>query len=105
MEMDIIDEQLDTFGRAVLGLTLGCARCHDHKFDPVSTEDYYGLAGIFKSTKLMTIMKKPRMGFEYPLATQEERARQAEVQKKVDAQKAAIAAVVARENAALKKKA
>ena len=46
MEMDIIDEQIDTVGRTFLGLTLGCARCHDHKFDPISTEDYYGR--IFK---------------------------------------------------------
>jgi Protein of unknown function (DUF1553)/Protein of unknown function (DUF1549)/Concanavalin A-like lectin/glucanases superfamily len=40
-------------GRAFLGLTLACARCHDHKFDPISTEDYYGLAGIFFSTRLI----------------------------------------------------
>ena len=53
MEMDIIDEQVEAVGRAFLGLTLGCARCHDHKFDPISTEDYYALAGIFKSTKTM----------------------------------------------------
>jgi hypothetical protein len=51
LEMDIVDEQLDTMGKAFLGLTLGCARCHDHKFDPISTEDYYGLAGILKSSK------------------------------------------------------
>ncbi len=48
MEMDIIDEQVDTVGRVFMGLTLGCARCHDHKFDPIPTADYYGLAGIFK---------------------------------------------------------
>src|SRR5207244_5833973 len=53
MEMDIIDEQLDTLGRAFLGMTFGCARCHDHKFDPISAADYYALAGIFKSTKTM----------------------------------------------------
>ena len=53
MRMDIIDEQIDTTGRAFLGLTLGCARCHDHKFDPIETADYYGLAGIFKSTLSM----------------------------------------------------
>ena len=53
MRMDIIDEQIDTTGRAFLGLTLGCARCHDHKFDPIDTADYYGLAGIFKSTQSM----------------------------------------------------
>lgn len=46
LEMDFIDEQLDTIGRAFLGQTLGCARCHDHKFDPIPTADYYALAGI-----------------------------------------------------------
>ena len=51
--MDLVDEQIDVVGRAFLGLTLQCARCHDHKFDPVSTRDYYALAGIFKSTKTM----------------------------------------------------
>ena len=53
LEMDIVDEQLDTMGKAFLALTIGCARCHDHKFDPISTEDYYGLAGIMKSTKVV----------------------------------------------------
>ncbi len=52
-KMDIADEQMDTVGRAVLGLTLGCARCHDHKFDPIPTTDYYALAGIFTSTQVM----------------------------------------------------
>ena len=47
----VVDETLDTLGRGVLGLTLSCARCHDHKFDPVTTEDYYGLAGFFTSTQ------------------------------------------------------
>lgn len=53
MAMDIIDEQLDTIGRSMLGLTFGCARCHTHKFDPISHHDYYGLAGIFQSTHTM----------------------------------------------------
>lgn len=52
-QMDIIDDQIDTVGRAFLGLSLGCARCHDHKFDPISIGDYYALAGIFKSTRIM----------------------------------------------------
>ncbi|MBM3727241.1 MAG: DUF1553 domain-containing protein [Acidobacteria bacterium] len=47
---DVVDEQIDTTGKAFLGLTLGCARCHDHKFDPIPTADYYGLAGIFASS-------------------------------------------------------
>src|SRR5205823_12158535 len=53
LEMDIIDEMLDTLGKSVLGLTVGCARCHDHKFDPIPTKDYYALAGIFKSTQFI----------------------------------------------------
>ncbi len=52
--LDTVDEQIDTMGRAFLGLTLGCARCHDHKFDPVSQEDYFALAGIFRSTEIVT---------------------------------------------------
>lgn len=52
-KMDIADEQIETIGRTVLGQTLGCARCHDHKFDPVPTADYYALAGIFTSTEVM----------------------------------------------------
>ena len=48
--MDLADEQADTVGQAFLGLTVGCARCHDHKFDPVSQRDYTALAGIFLST-------------------------------------------------------
>ena len=50
---DIVDDQIDTVGKAFLGLTLGCARCHDHKFDPISNEDYYALAGIFYSTHVL----------------------------------------------------
>ena len=53
MEMDIIDEQIETMGKTFMGMTLGCARCHDHKFDPISTGEYYSLAGVFKSTKTM----------------------------------------------------
>jgi hypothetical protein len=50
---DIADDQIDVVGRAMLGLTLACARCHDHKFDPISTADYYGLAGIFLSSHIL----------------------------------------------------
>ncbi len=46
-----IDDTIDTFGKSILGLTIGCARCHDHKYDPVSTKDYYALFGIFDSTR------------------------------------------------------
>ncbi len=48
---DQIDAQIDIVGKAFLGLTTACARCHDHKFDPISQRDYYALAGIFASTE------------------------------------------------------
>lgn len=53
LQMDIVDNQLDTLGRAILGVTVGCARCHDHKFDPLPQRDYYALAGIFRSTRTL----------------------------------------------------
>jgi hypothetical protein len=53
LRYDVIDEQMDTLGRAFLGQTIGCARCHDHKFDPIPQRDYYALAGIFSSTRTL----------------------------------------------------
>jgi hypothetical protein len=49
--LDVADEQIDTVGRVFQGLTLGCARCHDHKFDPIGTDDYYAMLGIMHSTE------------------------------------------------------
>jgi hypothetical protein len=54
MVSDMVDDQIDTIGKAFLGMTLGCARCHDHKFDPVLQSDYYALAGVFYSTRMLT---------------------------------------------------
>ena len=53
LRFDVIDEQLDTIGKVVMGQTIGCARCHDHKFDPIPQRDYYALAGIFASTRTL----------------------------------------------------
>ena len=53
-ELNVADDQLDATTRAFLGLSAGCARCHDHKFDPISTREYYALAGIFRSTRLLS---------------------------------------------------
>jgi len=53
MIADYVNDEIDVVGRAMMGLTLACARCHDHKFDPLSIEDYYALAGIFFSTRLI----------------------------------------------------
>ncbi|MCS7016270.1 MAG: PSD1 and planctomycete cytochrome C domain-containing protein [Gemmatales bacterium] len=49
-KLDVMDEQIEVLGKTFLGLALGCARCHDHKLDPISMRDYYALAGIFRST-------------------------------------------------------
>lgn len=51
MRMDLVDSQIEKIGKTFLGMTLNCVRCHDHKFDPISTKDYYGLAGILASTE------------------------------------------------------
>lgn len=51
--LDTADEQIDAMSQAVLGLTVACARCHDHKFDPIPQNDYYALAGIFLSTETL----------------------------------------------------
>lgn len=53
-QLDVIDDQIDVTGRAFMALTTGCARCHDHKFDPIPTTDYYAMAGIFKSTNTLS---------------------------------------------------
>ena len=53
LDMDVADEQLDTLGRTFLSQTIACARCHDHKFDPIPTRDYYALAGILRSTRFL----------------------------------------------------
>lgn len=50
-ELDVVDEQIDVTTQAFLGITAACARCHDHKFDPIPQTDYYALAGIFRSTE------------------------------------------------------
>jgi mono/diheme cytochrome c family protein len=90
MEMDIVDEQIDVLGRSVLGLTFGCCRCHDHKFDPLSTSDYYALAGIFKSTRTMEHFRKVARWHENPTPTREELDRKAAHTAQVAAKKRTI---------------
>ena len=72
MQIDIVDEQLDVMSQALLGQTVGCARCHDHKFDPIPTADYYALAGIFYSTRTMESLNTVARVLERELATPEE---------------------------------
>jgi len=76
---ETLSDRVDTFSRAFLGLTAACARCHDHKFDPISIKDYYSLAGIFNNS---------RINLNHPLGTKEEidahNAGNAAVKKKQD---------------------
>ncbi len=66
--LDIVDDQIDVTGRAMLGLTIACARCHDHKFDAVRTTDYYALAGIFRSTEpFQNEVRTATMWWEFPI--------------------------------------
>ena len=55
MIYDVVDEQIDATSKAFMGLTVACARCHDHKFDPILTKDYYSLASIFASTMISNL--------------------------------------------------
>lgn len=95
MVIDIVDEQIDTVTRTMLGLTIGCARCHDHKFDPISAKDYYALAGIFYSTKTMADRAFVSNWLERPLPSAEIESKRAEHQKKIDAAKAELASAEA----------
>ena len=94
---DIVDDQIDTIGRSFLGLTIACARCHDHKFDPIPTADYYGLAGFFFSSRILSDLSylshtAPRL--KVPLAptalVEEHRRRTARVREAEDRLQAAV---------------
>ncbi len=92
---DVIDDQIDVTGRAFLGMTIACARCHDHKYDPIPTTDYYAMAGIFHSTKtysgvkagqksatdnaLLPLLDPARHKKEGALETKEQKARSGEM--------------------------
>ncbi len=103
MFYDIVDEQIDVTSKAFLGLTIACARCHDHKFDPISTKDYYSLASIFASTRQLeqiegTVSKLSSV----PLVGQAQAAEWTAYQKKVADKKKEIDAVVAAEGRRLR---
>ncbi len=95
---EIVDSQIDLIGRQLLGLTLACARCHDHKFDPVSTEDYYAIAGILFSSHIATgkLIADDRLGnelVELPLLNAEQEARNRQLEAAVAEKEAEIAAI------------
>ncbi len=103
MQVDIIDEQIDTIGRTFIGLTLGCARCHDHKFDPIRNDDYYALAGIFKSTRTMESFKRIAKWNENSIATADQIAQKEDLDRKIAEHKTALQKVTDAANAELKK--
>lgn len=95
---DVADEQIDVVTRAVLGMTVACARCHDHKFDPITQADYFALAGVFRSTELLAGVKPgnnkqgyagelaylmPESGRKPPKHTPEEKARLEELEQQI----------------------
>jgi cytochrome c553 len=98
MQMDIIDEQIDTVGRTFMGMTMGCARCHDHKFDPISAHDYYAMAGIFKSTRTMENFKVVARWQERPLATPAALREQKLHEQKIQSAKAEVALLIEQNN-------
>ncbi|MCS7024113.1 MAG: DUF1553 domain-containing protein [Bryobacteraceae bacterium] len=98
MEMDIIDEQLDTTARTFMGLTIGCARCHDHKFDPIPQTDYYAMAGIFKSTKTMENFRVVAKWHEHVLAPAAERQRLAAHEAAIERKRKEAERISAEEN-------
>ncbi len=95
----VVDEQIDTTSKAFLGVTLACARCHDHKFDPFPTTDYYAMASIFASTKQFEALTGAVVSKLYfrPLVPDDEVVRYREHRKKIDAKTAEIAKVEKKE--------
>ncbi len=96
--MDIVDEQIEVTSKAFMGLTVACARCHNHKFDPIPTKDYYALAGIFKSTKSMATLNTVAMWQERPLVTQQSETEMAEHARKIKEAETAFNAVRGKAN-------
>ena len=69
LHADSVDDMVDVVSRSFLGLTLACARCHDHKFDPLTVEDYYGLAGIFANIRTTATLNMDPQRVIVPLAS------------------------------------
>ena len=95
---EIVDSQIDLVGRQLLGLTLACARCHDHKFDPISAKDYYSLAGILFSSHIATgkLIADDRLGtdlVEIPLLSAEQAAANRKLDEQIAEAEERIAAV------------
>ena len=82
MYTDIVDDQVNVISQTFMGISLSCARCHDHKFDPFSTRDYYRMAGIFFSTQIATPGTDARL-MRQPLLTVAERSRREKIEGRI----------------------
>ena len=86
-----LDDRVDVLGRGFLGLTVACARCHDHKFDPITTQDYYALAGVFKSSRYVeTPLAPPEVIEKYDQSQEKIKQQEAKVKDFLDAQAAKL---------------
>jgi hypothetical protein len=93
LKLEMVDEMVNTTSKAFLGLSVACARCHDHKFDPIPTQDYYALGGIFRSTRLVgdfsEFWRDGRVRQLRPLAMPDEVAANDAIRAKIAAKKTA----------------
>ena len=89
--LDELDDRVDTLARGVLGLTVACARCHDHKFDPITQHDYYALAGVFAGTDYL----------EAPLVPQSVVEEYNQAKERIGAQERAVGEYLQRESVRL----
>jgi len=105
LTMDVVDEQIDVMGRAFMGLTLGCVRCHDHKFDPIPQADYYALAAIFKSTQSFSVDRIGALStaYEAPMGSLEDFADVISTERVLKQQRAAVSKAESDAIAALRK--
>lgn len=104
-DLDLVDEQIDVLGNVVLGVSIACARCHDHKFEPIPQSDYYAIAGIFQSTKTLygttssRANRRPESLISLPITDSRDTssgistAKRAELQKQLEALEAKVAEV------------
>ena len=92
LRLEMVDDMINATSKTFLGLSISCARCHDHKFDPIPTADYYALAGIFRSTKIVgdfsEYWRDGRVRLLRPLAMPDEVAANEAIAAQVDAKKA-----------------
>lgn len=95
------DDRVDALSRGMLGLTVACAQCHDHKFDPIPTQDYYSLLGVFRNTRLGEHpLAPPQVVDEYKQRQRDVKDQEKRVQEYVDSQANQLAEILAGQTAA-----